>query len=181
MSQIDQLRNVFPSWPSELDVVNVPGNWAMRAQQFFCAASVLDKASEFAHQEMHGKELDEGLFMASQTQLPAQFCLAFSLELAIKSALVAQGKLDAKTNKEALVPGGHKLDELAQKIDGFDISPDEEKTLRWASEAILNGKYPGPKRPSDAKSGVPVSRPFLGLLNEVQPLYTRLMDMSTSN
>ncbi len=179
---LDKIRAVFPGWPSELDSAKVPSHWASQAQGFFCAAQVLDEESKSAHQRDHanvGKVVDEGDLMRQQTGIPAEFCLAFSLELAIKSALVAQGKLDELSSGEPLPFGNHMLHDLAQQVVGLEIKPDEKKILRWASGAVLSGKYPVPKKPSDVNSGVPVGKAFSGLFKEVQPLYKRLMEMVT--
>ncbi len=178
---LDKIRAVFTDWPSELDVAKVPSHWASQAQAFFCAAQVLDEESKLAHQRDHAyrnRLVDEGDVMRQQTHIPAEFCLAFSLELAIKSALVRQGRLDELTSGEPLAFGNHNLHELAQQVVGLEIKPDELGILRWASEAVLNGKYPVSKKPSDAKNGVPAGKVVSALLEEARPLYKRLIEMA---
>jgi hypothetical protein len=124
--------------------------------------------------------LDVHTLKRLHTQIPAEFCLAFSLELAIKAALVAQGELEKMTSGEKLPFPDHSLHRLAQRVDGLETSPEEERALRWASEAIVRGKYPVPKKPCDDKNGVSVVRSFSALFRDVEPLYKRLMDMSRS-
>jgi hypothetical protein len=181
---LDKVRVAFPDWPSELDSAKVPSHWSMQAQAFFCAAKVLDEESRSAHRRVNdsvGEVSNKRDLMRQQTDAAARFCLAFSLELAIKSALVAQGKLDELTSGESLPFGNHMLHDLAQQVVGLEITPDEKEILLWASEAVLRGKYPAPKKPCEAKSGVPVTKAFSGLYNQVRPLYGRLMDMIRGN
>ena len=178
-----KIRALFPDWPSELDTAKVPSHWAAQAQDFFCAAQVLDEESRLAHQRDHenvGKVVNEPDVMRQQTTTSARFCLAFSLELAIKSALVAQGKLDELTSGDTLPFGNHMLHDLAKQVVDLKITQDEQEILLWASEAVLSGKYPAPKKPNDAKNGVPVMKAFSGLYNQVQPLYRRLVEIATS-
>ena len=90
-TNLEQIRNVFPDWPSELEAAKVPAHWASLAQAFYCAARVLNEEATAAHQEMHkmvGQKIEECNFMRQQTMIPADFCLAFTLELAIKSPVL---------------------------------------------------------------------------------------------
>jgi hypothetical protein len=182
MIDLDKIRAVFPEWPSELKVAKVPGNWASRAQAFFCAAKVLNEESEQAHREIHaraGEVLSENILIRNLTQLAAEFCLAFSIELAIKAALVAQGKLDHLTSGGSLPFDNHKLKTLAKEIDGLDVTADVESTLQWAADFVLNGKYPVPKKPNEEKNGVTITKSFYDLIAAAEPIYRRLMELQS--
>jgi hypothetical protein len=91
---ISQIREIFQNWPSELDVAKQSGNWAQLAQSFFFAAIVLNEEMKNAHVRMH-KNIEQmvstDLLRRIQVRVPSIFCLAFSLELSIKAALVQQG------------------------------------------------------------------------------------------
>jgi len=170
MQDLKQLRNLFPGWPSELEVAQAWGNWSMMAHSFFCAAVVLDEESTSAGQAMYmeaGTHLRTDQLIRRQTYLPAVFCLAFSLELAVKGALVKLGKLENIAT--------HSICDFAKTIDGFSIDAKTEKVLIWASKVIRNGKYPVPKKQSDTESGIPVTKHFGELLDDVKPVYDRLM------
>jgi len=173
------IRKVFPDWPSELDVAKVSSNWAVQAQEYFCAAQVLSEEFKSAQKRFRanvGKEVDVRDLIRQQTTQPTEFCLAFALEIAIKAVLVHQGKLDELVSGEAL-PFNHKLLDQARQIDGLVISEEERDILLWASEAVLSGKYPVSKKPSDSKNGVPAVGSPSDRMNEVQPLYRKLMDV----
>jgi hypothetical protein len=179
---LEKIRQAFPNWPSELDIAKSSGNWAAQAQQYFCAATVLSEESLSAQQRFHEnlrKEIDINALIRQQTANPTEFCLAFAIELSIKAVLVTQGKLDELVSGEAL-PFDHKLLNLAHQIDGLDISEEEQDTLLWASEAVLNGKYPVSKKPGDIKSGVPISRSLAERVDRVEPLYRKLMEMTNN-
>jgi hypothetical protein len=166
MQDMKQIRNAFSEWPSELEVAKEWGNWSTMACSFFCAAVVLDEELTSAGQAMYteaGNQLRDDQLMRRQTYLPAVFCLAFSLELAVKKL----GKLENITN--------HSICEIARSIDGFAIDAKTKEVLNWASSVIRDGKYPAPKKPSDTKSGGFVTVHFGELLDDVKPVYDRLM------
>lgn len=178
MDEIDQIRRVLPGWPSELDAAKAPSNWLAMAQSFFSAAIVLDQENTSAQQAMHagdGCQVGVDLLRRQQTSTAAIFCLAFSLELAIKGALVQQGKLDGLSHQKNLTIAHHSLIELANQIDGFTTDSETENLLQWASNMVLGGKYPTSKKPSDLKDGVPVVRQFRELLDVASPVYECLM------
>ena len=177
---IERIRAVFPTWPSEWEVAKAPGNWTSRAQSFFFAAKVLSQESEQAQREMHatiGEALSESILIRTGTQIAAEFCLAFSIELAIKAALVAQGKLNHLSNGDSLSFGNHQLSSLAKEIEGFEVTKEVDSTLQWAAAMILNGKYPVPKKPNDKKNGVTVTRSFHDIMGSAEPIYRRLMEL----
>lgn len=179
-TDLKQIRSAFPDWPSELDLAKVPSNWIAFASAFYCAAKVLNEESSAAFQEwtqQEGQPVRAANMIRTQTQIPAEFCLAFSMELAIKAVLVSQGKLDDLSSEAALPFGNHMLHTLARDIDGFEVTSEEEGILLWASRTVLSGKYPVSKKPSDSKDGVKLNRSFSELYDKVYPLYQRLMDL----
>jgi len=176
--ELDEIRSVFPNWPSELDVAKTSTNWASRAQAFY--SGVLNDELNSAHNEMHsraGQVLEAEVYLRQQTQLPAEFCLAFSLELAVKAALVKQGKLEELSSGQNLPFGNHLLHILAKQLQDFQIT---EELLKWASATVLNGKYPVRKRPSDSENGVTPVRSLTSLIHTIDPLYHKLMGLSCS-
>jgi hypothetical protein len=178
MQDLNEIRKAFPNWPSELEVAKAGSNWLLMAQAFFCAAVVLDEESTSSHQAMRaedGKPIQVDLLMRQQTYTPAVFCLAFSLELAVKGALVEQGKLEGMADGEQLPFARHSVCEMARGVEGFTVDQETERVLNWASLVIRDGKYPVSKTPSDAKSGARVIRQLSDLLNEAKPVYHRLM------
>jgi len=118
-----------------------------------------------------------GMFKRLQVKSPAEFCLGFSLELAIKAALLAQSALDGMTRGQKLPFGNHDLSKLAQNIDGFEMDGDDEQTLQWATYAISIGKYQVPIKSSDPKSGMPVLRNLPDRLRDAEPLYKRISSL----
>lgn len=87
--ELEVVRKVFPDWPSELDVAKCESNWAVMAQNFYCAASVLQSEFDSVHRQMHSGEplqMAEDIFMKQHISQPALFCMAFALELAAKAA-----------------------------------------------------------------------------------------------
>ncbi len=172
---------MFPEWPSEMDVAKSYGNWAARANSFISAAFVLDdearKASEARHSKA-GVKLEHHEMMRLRTAIPAEFCLAFSLELAIKAARVRQGDIDELKAGEKLPFGTHSLVGHAQKVNGLDLSPDETELLELFSTITTHGKYPTKREPSDNESGVVTSRSFAELAHKAKPLYDRLMRLA---
>jgi hypothetical protein len=173
MSDINKIRNIFSDWPSEQDVAKSSENWAMLAQAFFFAAIVLNEESNYAQKLLHtyeGVEISEDLIMRLQTDIPSVFCLAFSLELAIKALLIHQRKL-------ANIPANHSLLELANKIENFKVDNSTEKVLQWASNIVVHGKYPVSNKPSDDKNGVHPGISFQDLILNVEPVYKRFIEL----
>jgi hypothetical protein len=177
MQDLNEIRSAFPNWPSELEVAKAGSKWRLMAQAFFYAAIVLDEESTSSHQAMHaedGKPIQVDLLMRQQTYIPAVFCLAFSLELGVKGALVEQGKLEGMADGEQLPFARHDISEMARGIEDFIVDEETKRVLAWASSVIRDGKYPVSKTPSDTESGVRVARQFSDLLNEAEPVYRRL-------
>ena len=184
MLDLNEIRKIFPDWPSELTAAKSASNWRMMAQSFLCAAEVLHEELTSAHKAMHAqveKKVQVTQIMRQQTYHAAVFCLAFSLELAVKTAWAKLGKLDRMANGKKVPFASHSLCKLARTIDVFDIDSETEKVLNWADSTIRDGKYPVSLNPSDAKSGVRVIRHFGSLLNEVKPVYDKLMAIGSES
>lgn len=62
-------REVFPHWPSELDVVKNADAWMSLAQQFHCAALVLAQGRG-KHSHNQGEELTESVLRRLETVVP---------------------------------------------------------------------------------------------------------------
>jgi len=177
---LSEVRKHFPHWPSELDVAKVPAHWAQMAQSFFLAAQVLNDEQRKAHRQWLdnvGQPADLDAYKRSLTMPAAFFCLAFSLELALKAALVKQGALDNLGSGQALPFSSHNLYRLAQDVDGLYLDADHKECLEWASEIIASGKYPVGKKPRDDTVSH-VNRAFSDLTRIAGPLYGELMEMA---
>lgn len=176
------LRSMFPNWPDELDIAKSPSNWVMMAQSFYLAAEVLHQEEVSGSVNFHknvGQPFDPESWKRLQTA-PAQFfCMSFALELAVKAALVAQGRLSELGSGDKLPFAVHKLVELACQVDGITLSTIETECLERAADWISNGKYPVGLRPDQSVSGVPVSSDFVDYARVAAPLYRRFMDVAT--
>ncbi len=184
MEELDlsAIRAVFPNWPSELEVARVPGNWASMAQAFHCAAHVLAEEQRKGHQRMHanaGQPLDIDAFRRCQTSPAAIFCLAFSLELAIKAARVHQGALSNLQSGDCLPFQTHNLDVIASKLDGLDLSAEDIDCLKECSAIVSAGKYPVGVSPDGSANGVRPQMSFDDLARIAVTLYGRLSDLVT--
>ncbi len=181
---LNRISASLPGWPSQAETVKQPGNWLKLAQAFFYAAVVLNEERQTAHKQMYahtGEVFSEdhaGMFKRLQVKSPAEFCLAFSLELAIKAALLTQGALDGMTRGQKLPFGNHDLSKLAQNIEGFEMDEDASQTLQWATYVISIGKYQVPIKSSDPKSGLPVVKNLPDRLRDAEPLYKRIISLA---
>lgn len=176
---LSDVRSVFPDWPGELEVARNAGNWARMAQSFFLAAEVLHQEQLSGSVSFHknvGQPLDAAAWKRLQTE-PAQFfCLSFSLELAVKAALVAQGHLSELGSGDSLPFSTHNLVTLACQVEGITLTPIQTECLERAADLISNGKYPVGLRPDESVSGVAVSITFGDYVSVAAPLYTRFME-----
>lgn len=183
MIGLDQIRQRLPNWPSELDIAKQSARWAMMAQSFYCASVVLNDEMEKAHRQMHiemENQISIDLARREEVGVPALFCLAFSLEMAIKAALIHQGAIVELQTGQKLPFSSHSLSELAKKIKGLNLLPVEEECLERAANIIADGKYPVRKKPCDAKNGLPGYPNYQNFLRTAEPLYERLMDLATA-
>lgn len=176
------VRVVFPSWPSELDVAVTPANWALMAQAFHIAAHILAEEQQEGLRRLHenvGRPVDVDALRRTMVAPAAAFCLAFSLELAIKAARVQQGAL------RNLKPGGrlpfqsHDLVALAAKVDGLGLSADDIHCLMECSVIVAAGKYPVGVKPDGSVNGVRPQKSFDDLARSADGLYGRLMDLAS--
>lgn len=173
----------LPDWPSELDIAKQSARWAMMAQSFYCASVVLNDEREKAHRQMHmetGNQISIDLARREEVGVPAIFCLAFSLELAIKAALIQQGAIAELETGQKLPFSSHSLCELAKTIKGLNLVPIEEECLERAAIIIADGKYPVRKKPCGAKNGLPGYPNYHNFLCTAEPLYERLMNLATA-
>lgn len=183
MMDLDEIRKVFPTWPSELEAAKQSTNWAGRAQSFYCAAVVLNEEREKAHQRAHaetGRVITEAVMLREQVDIAAYFCLAFSLELATKAALTNQGALAELKSGKKIPFLSHSIHELAKKVAGLNLSQEEGECLKKASAFIAYGKYPAGIAPCESRNGVPSYPHFQSLFRIAGPLYQRLMELGTT-
>jgi hypothetical protein len=183
MIELGQIRKAFPNWPSELEVAKQSSNWAMMAQSFYCAAVVLNDEMKNVHRQMHsepGMQVSVDLSRREQVGVPAIFCLAFSLELAIKAALIHQGAISDLETRKKLPFSSHSIHDLAKQVEGLHLVPNEEQCLEQAASVIANGKYPAGVAPCELKNGVQFYPNYEDFMRTAAPLYERLMSLATS-
>ena len=172
-----RVRAVFPDWPSELDAAKQVPSWIIRAQEFFFAGLVLDHEAQAAEQALRDGEtpLSESTHLRMHVRLPALFCMAFSLELAVKAALVRQGDIDALAPGERLPFTSHGLLDLARRVRGLTLTAREEDCLRTAGDVIVSGKYPVPPVPRADRSGARVISDTSEFESDAAAIYGRLV------
>jgi hypothetical protein len=178
----ERLREAFPSYPSELDVAKAPVNWAMLAQQFWCAASVLEEEMRAVHDHLHSGveiEMTEQILKRTTLSRPVLFCMAFAIELAAKAATVQATEGAGIAHDQNLPFGNHKVDELCQAITGLNLSEDERLCLRNATDIIVKGKYPTGKRPRDDEAAY-MPPQFGAFMRIAQPIYDKLIGLATA-
>ena len=178
--ELEVVRKVFPDWPSELDVAKCESNWAVMAQNFYCAASVLQSEFDSVHRQMHSGEplqMAEDIFMKQHISQPALFCMAFALELAAKAATLRKTQGEGIEHAKRLPFAGHCLPELCEQLPELSLSSDDKKLLAHAAKIVVSGKYPSDIKPRNDK--VPPSMPQLWLFMEgAVPIYLKLMRLS---
>lgn len=181
MIKLDKIRKTFPNWPSELEVAKQSSNWASMAQSFYCASIILNDERENAQRLMNSEtvnQINEDIVMRIQVEAPAIFCLAFSLELAIKAVLIKQGAITDLETGQKLPFSSHLINDLAKQIAGLDFLPNEEQCLELAASIIANGKYPVGKAPCELKNGVKLYPNYKDFRKMAEPLYIRLMNLA---
>lgn len=178
--ELEVVRKVFPDWPSELDVAKCESNWAVMAQNFYCAASVLQSEFDSVHRQMHSGEplqMAEDIFMKQHISQPTLFCMAFALELAAKAATLRKTQGEGIEHAKRLPFAGHCLPELCEQLPELSLSSDDKKLLAHAAKIVVSGKYPSDIKPRNDK--VPPSMPQLWLFMEgAVPIYLKLMRLS---
>ena len=178
--ELEVVRKVFPDWPSELDVAKCESNWAVMAQNFYCAASVLQSEFDSVHRQMHSGEplqMAEDIFMKQHISQPALFCMAFALELAAKAATLRKTQGEGIKHAKRLPFAGHCLPELCEQLPELSLSSDDKKLLAHAAKIVVSGKYPSDIKPRNDKA--PPSMPQLWLFMEGAVLiYLKLMRLS---
>jgi len=101
-------------------------------------------------------------------RVPALFCLAFALELALKAVHLRLGMRHA----------GHDCLRLARALPRFSLTINEEDALSFASFMIADGKYVSPKTPDSAC--LPFDYPeFRDFRAFAEPIYFRLQQASS--
>ena len=173
------IRRVFPEWPSELDIAKCETNWASMAQNFFCAASVLQDESVTVRERMHSGEpleMIEYIFKRIHLSQPALFCIAFALELAAKAATIRKIQGKGIEHEQRLPFAGHCLFKLCEQLPELNLSKEEWALIAEAEQMVVNGKYPSDIKPRDDRTvqRTPDLRIFM---DSAVPLYLRLVEL----
>lgn len=177
---VKERREVFPGWPSELDVGRNADNWARLAQEFFCAAIVLNEEFTSVHNRMHSEEqiiMDDHVRSRINTNAPMQYCLGMAIELATKAVLV-------RDDPEKWIPQGadvkfrrHKTVDFIIEI-GLKLSESQLLSIQALSDFVIEGKYPVGLQPSDAVSAKSWGN-YQSYYDDVRGVYYQLMKMAT--
>ena len=174
------IRRVFPEWPSELDIAKCEANWASMAQNFFCAASVLQDQFVAVRERMHSGEpleMSEDVLKRMYLSQPALFCIAFALELAAKAATIRKIQGKGIEHEQRLPFAGHCLFKLCEQLPELKLSKEEWALIVEAEQMVVNGKYPSDKKPRDDRTiqRTPDLRLFM---DGAAPVYLRLVALA---
>lgn len=178
--ELEAVRKVFPDWPSELDVAKCEANWASMAQNFYCAASVLQGELGIVHRRMHSGEplqITEDILMRTHVSQPALFCMAFALELAAKAATIRNCQGEGIEHAKRLPFAGHCLPELCEQLPELVLSADDKELLVQAAQIVVSGKYPSDIKPRDDKP-FPNTPQLRFFMEGAVPIYLQLMRLS---
>jgi hypothetical protein len=174
------IRRVFPDWPSELDIAKCEGNWASMAQNFFCAASVLQEEFVTVRERMHSREqliLSEDILKRIHLSQPAVFCISFALELAAKAATIRKIQGKGIEHEQRLPFAGHCLFNLCEQLPELNLSKDEWALIAEAEQMVVNGKYPSDIRPRDDRT-IPPAPDLRHFMDRAVPIYLRLVALA---
>lgn len=177
---LDAIRKIFPDWASEFDVAKQPDNWAMRAQDFYCAALIiseeLDETHKFLH-EKNGCKITEKIAIRLNGRSAGVFCMAFAIELSIKAVYVKEIAKDSMVPNERITFGNHKLVDLVRDTSlTSSMSQDELDAISLAEELIAHGKYPAALKPSDSAESMYI--PDLRILiDKLKPIYVKFSNL----
>ena len=174
------IRRVFPEWPSELDIAKCETNWASMAQNFFCAASVLQDESVAVRERMHSGghlEMTEEILKRMHLSQPALFCIAFALELAAKAATIRKLQGKGIEHEQRLPCAGHCLSKLCEQLPELNLSKEEWALIAEADQLVVNGKYPSDIKPRDDRTvqSTPDLRTFM---DRAVQIYLRLVKLA---
>jgi len=178
--ELEAVRKVFPDWPSELDVAKCETNWASMAQNFYCAASVLQGELGIVRRRMHSGEpleMTEDILMRTHVSQPALFCMAFALELAAKAATIRKCQGKGIEHAKRLPFAGHCLPELCEQLPELALSADDKELLVQAAQIVVSGKYPSDIKPRDDKP-FPDTPQLRFFMEGAVPIYLQLMRLS---
>lgn len=177
---LSAIRRVFPEWPSELDIAKCESNWASMAQNFFCAASVLQEEFVTVRERMHSGEqliMSEDILNRTHLSQPALFCISFALELAAKAATIRKIQGKGIEHEQRLPFAGHCLFKICEQLPDLNLSKDEWALISEAELMVVNGKYPSDIKPRDDRTtqSSPDLRHFM---SRAVPLYLRLVALA---
>lgn len=180
MLNLDQIRKIFPDWPSEYDSAKQVNIWVTLAQEYYHAALILDDEITKNHKYLHEHEYvqrNDKILIRMGGHNPAIFCFAFALELLIKAVYIKQVAGHTMVPNQSIGFANHKISILVAEIKDIVISKEERELIPIIERIVCSGKYPTNKKPSDRKlrDKLPQFSDFR-LLTE--PLYNKLMAMA---
>jgi hypothetical protein len=178
--EIKEIRKAFPGWPSEFDVAKNPIMWAELAQQYFCAAKVLNSESNkvrFIIHENNGSVLSNSDECKLSTLTPSIFCLSFSIELAIKALYIKQFASHTMKPNVDTDFSHHRISVLAAKLTHIELNKEEIELLKQIEGLVISGKYRVGKSSTDTKT-TNVLPNFDDLFDIIEPLYNKLMNLA---
>ncbi len=176
---LEDIRKFFPDWPSEFDVAKIPSHWAALAQEYYCAATVLNdeiiKCNKYLFDEKP-KYPSDSIIIRLKLGRPAIFCFTFAIELIVKAVYIKKiARLKMKPNEKIFLKS-HNVIELLQEMPEIELNDNEKQLLDSIEALIKDGKYSSGLKPSNSKE--PLSLPnFINFKNIAEPLYQRLQKM----
>lgn len=175
LPSFESIRKAFPDWPSEFDRARQPDGWAMLAQDFYCAALIVNTETEKSHDWLHandGKQITHEIAVRLHGQRAALFCMAFAVELIIKAVYVK--KIGAKQMKPncRINFGSHGITQLAAEMTDISLTDPEKAAIRLAQEIIVNGKYPTSTKPKDTAESMMLPN-LRRAIEMLEPIYEK--------
>lgn len=175
---LEKLRKFFPDWPSEYDEAKQAELWALFAQEYYCAAIIINdeitKTRKFLN-ENKNIQITEDIGIRMHGHAAAIFCLAFSIELLVKAVFIKCVANKSMKPNQKIDFANHKISILIKEINEIVIIDEKEKALiKTIEQIILYGKYPTNKEPSDKKTREKLPD-FHNFKLLAEPLYKKLI------
>lgn len=177
MNELDRIRQIFPDWPSEYDEAKQASSWFTLAQEYYCAAFILEEEINKNDQLLHSKNgivITDEIAMRMHGHEPAIFCFAFAIELLIKALFVKNVASNTILPNQTLNFANHKISDLVINIKNLILTKEEKDLILKIEEIVVSGKYPTSKKPSDSKTRERLPC-FSNFKLIAQPLYKKLM------
>jgi len=175
LPSLESIRKVFPDWPSEFDRARQPDGWAMLAQDFYCAALIVNTETKKVHDWLHadeGKQITHEIAVRLHGQRAALFCMAFAVELIIKAVYVKQIETKEMKPNCHIKFGNHRITQLAAKMTDISLTDSEKMAIQLAQEIIVNGKYPTSTKPKDTIESMMLPN-LRSTIEMLEPIYEK--------